>query len=277
MPEPGPISNPTAAATGRPAPAGRDLGAALASPEYLAKRLAPGLREGDYLILSDVNALVLKLAPEFQGDVFDYGCGGAPYEPLFARCRSYVKADVVPGPRVDRLLGSDGLTQEADASYDWVFSTQVLEHVPDPAAYLAECRRLLRPGGQLLLSTHGLFPEHGCPYDFQRWTADGLVRAARVAGFEVLAGGKLTAGVRGAVQLLHHCVWGLRPPPGSGLWGALLGFGRKLHGWIGVPLGNLLADRFRCQALVPPNDPSTVYVGVYVHARRPASKSATGS
>lgn len=266
----------TSSTPATPCPAGAartDLGDTLAAPEYLAKRLAPGRREGDYLILSDVNALVLRHATEFGGDVFDYGCGGAPYAALFARCRSYIKADVVPGPRVDRLLGADGLTTEADASYDWVFSTQVLEHVPRPAAYLAECHRLLRPGGRLLLSTHGLFPEHGCPYDFHRWTADGLVRAAREAGFEVVEAGKLTAGVRGAVQMLHHCIWALRPPAESGFWNPLLGIARKLHGAVGVPLLNWLADRFPSQSEVPPGDPSAVYVGVYISARRPASRN----
>ncbi len=245
------------------------LGEALALPEYRAGRLQPRRTEGDYLILSDVNALVLRHGADFSGDVFDYGCGGAPYEASFARCRSYIKADVVPGPRVDRLLDRDGLTQEVDASYDWVFSTQVLEHVPDPAAYLRESHRLLRPGGRLLLSTHGLFPEHGCPFDFQRWTADGLVLAARTAGFEILSAGKLTAGVRGAVQMMHHCVWGLRPPPERKLWGALLSVVRKAYGALGVPVLNLIADQFRGQGCVPPGDPSTVYVGVYVLARRP--------
>ncbi len=255
----------------------KDLGAALAAPEYRASRRAVGRREGDYLILSDVNAVVLRHASEFSGDVFDYGCGGAPYAELFAGCRSYVRADIVPGPRVDRLLGADGLTRERDAGYDWVFSTQVLEHVPDPAAYLRECHRLLRPGGNLLLTTHGLFPEHGCPFDFQRWTADGLVRAARTAGFDIVSAGKLTAGVRGSIQLLHHCVWGLRPGPAQRVWGVILGGVRKLHGWVGVPLLNLLADRFPSQALTPPDDPSTIYVGVFVRARKLAVGEGRGT
>lgn len=39
-----------------------------------------------------------------------------------------------------------------DASVDTVVLSEVLEHVVDPARALDECRRVLRPGGQLLLS-----------------------------------------------------------------------------------------------------------------------------
>jgi len=39
-----------------------------------------------------------------------------------------------------------------DAWFDVVAAWDVIEHVPDPAAFLAECRRVLRPGGGLLLS-----------------------------------------------------------------------------------------------------------------------------
>ncbi len=41
----------------------------------------------------------------------------------------------------------------ADASFDVVSAFDVLEHVPDPAAVVAECARLLRPGGLLLAAT----------------------------------------------------------------------------------------------------------------------------
>lgn len=244
------------------------LGDALARPDYLRIRQRPGRRDGDYLSLSDLNAWIEGHARDFGGDVFDYGCGGAPYAALFARCRSYVRADVVEGPAVERLLPADGRSGEPDAAYDWVFSTQVLEHVPDPALYLAECHRILRPGGQLLLTTHGFYPEHGCPYDFHRWTSEGLSRAVRGAGFEACDVRKLTTGVRGSVQMLHHAIWNLRG--GAGLGALALGAVRKVHGWVGVPLLNFVADLFPSQSSTPSEGPSALYIGVCVRARKPA-------
>lgn len=41
----------------------------------------------------------------------------------------------------------------SDASVDVVVNFQVIEHLWDQAAFIAECRRVLRPGGQLLIST----------------------------------------------------------------------------------------------------------------------------
>jgi hypothetical protein len=244
-----------------------ELGRELASTHYRSRRSSPPLAEGDYLILSDVRRLIQRHAPEFHGDVFDYGCGGAPYSEFFAGCRAYVKADVTPGEHVERLLRPDGLTGESDASYDWVFSTQVLEHVPAPRAYLIECLRILRPGGVLLLTTHGFYPEHGCPHDFHRWTLDGLRREVSDAGFEILSEGRLTAGVRAAVQLGHHCVWNLRPPQQHRVWGGVLGAVRKVYGWLAVPVLNWLADRFPEQSIAN-TCPGSLYVGIYIKARK---------
>ena len=67
-----------------------------------------------------------------------------------------------------------------------MLSTQVLEHVRDPQVYLAECMRVLRPGGRLLLSTHGIMVYHPDPVDYWRWTGEGLKRAVEQAGFKVV-------------------------------------------------------------------------------------------
>lgn len=63
----------------------------------------------------------------------------------------------------------------ADDSVDYVLSDQVLEHVEgDPYQAVAECHRVLRPGGVSVLTTCFINPIHGCPRDFWRFTADAL-------------------------------------------------------------------------------------------------------
>jgi ubiquinone/menaquinone biosynthesis C-methylase UbiE len=49
-----------------------------------------------------------------------------------------------------RLADAKGLEFE-DASFDAVFSNTILHHIPDPEPFLAEARRVLRPGGALLI------------------------------------------------------------------------------------------------------------------------------
>ena len=55
---------------------------------------------------------------------------------------------------------------------------------------------MLKPGGRLICTTHGMYEEHGCPYDYQRWTLNGLKRDLQRAGFAIEKGVKITAGPR---------------------------------------------------------------------------------
>jgi SAM-dependent methyltransferase len=55
---------------------------------------------------------------------------------------------------------------EADASYDAVLCTEVLEHVPDPVRALAELCRLVKPGGELILTAPFASLTHFAPYHF---------------------------------------------------------------------------------------------------------------
>jgi SAM-dependent methyltransferase len=117
--------------------------------------------------------------------VLDYGSAEAPYRRLFPDDADYLAADLPGNPVATVEIAPDGSVPVEDESVDVVLSTQVLEHVTSPALYLAECRRVLRPGGRLLLSTHGLMVYHPDPDDYWRWTCAGLERAVGDAGFEV--------------------------------------------------------------------------------------------
>lgn len=118
--------------------------------------------------------------------VIELGCGNRPYQVLVeATGARYVGADMPGNAHADIVLGEDGSIPVADASFDIVLSTQVLEHVPDPDAYLAEARRILKPGGKLILSTHGVWVYHPSPLDYWRWTSAGLRKVIEDAGYRV--------------------------------------------------------------------------------------------
>lgn len=98
----------------------------------------------------------------------------------------YVGVDMREGPGVDIVGTADALPFD-DASFDVVVSTEMLEHDPAPWLSLAEMRRVLRPGGHLLLTTRGNgFGEHREPADYWRFMPDAMVRLLELAGCEPL-------------------------------------------------------------------------------------------
>jgi SAM-dependent methyltransferase len=108
--------------------------------------------------------------------VLDVGCGPKPYFPFFAeRASDYVGIDVVAHEAAD-LVGAVEALPVADASFDVVLCTQVLEHADDPAQAVRELARVTAPGGRVLASTHGVQVYHPSPQDYWRWTQAGLRR-----------------------------------------------------------------------------------------------------
>lgn len=152
-------------------------------------RLTPRIWRHDWHALTELRKGIVATmrahdVPREDDVVVDFGCGKCPYRPLFAgRCVKYVGCDLDGDVEV-RFRPGDPLPL-ANGSVGGVVSFQVLEHVWDLDWYLGECLRLLRPGGWLLLSTHGSWLYHPHPTDYRRWTRDGLCEELRVRGFVV--------------------------------------------------------------------------------------------
>jgi SAM-dependent methyltransferase len=67
-------------------------------------------------------------------------------------------------------------------AFDAVKATEVLEHVPDVRRALVECRRVLRPGGHLVITVPFLERVHGDPDDYARFTRSMWERLLAEAG-----------------------------------------------------------------------------------------------
>jgi SAM-dependent methyltransferase len=233
-----------------------------ANANYVRERLDPKCGDGLYLCLSDLRLAMEREATAEVLRILDFGAGPSPYRSLFPNC-DYRRADLA-GNGLDYIIDADGRINEQPESFDMILSTQVFEHVYGPAAYLRECYRLLKSGGKLVLSTHGSYEDHGCPYDFQRWTADGIKRDLAEAGFFVESVDKLTCGIRAVAFLAGQCASAFDVHPVVRKWWLRLlkrvGLAR-MHSFLDRHTANLRmcsASELNC----------VVYIGLIARARR---------
>ena len=149
--------------------------------------------------------IVDHFRPYLGGDMVEFGAGtGNLSERLrpFARTLDLVEPSVnLIDPLRRRFAEADNVTVRhetleadivgrADASRDAVAMVNVLEHIADDAGTVAECHRILRPGGHLLIfvpALRQLFSDMDrLVGHLRRYHRPELRRVAEDAGFEVV-------------------------------------------------------------------------------------------
>lgn len=117
-----------------------------------------------------------------SASVVNVGAGRTDYGP------NVLNLDVFPAPSVHALATSELLPLRS-GTFDGVILEAVLEHVRDADATLEEIRRILAPGGQVLIDVPFLQPYHPSPGDYRRFTEQGLRTRLEQMGFVVVDSG----------------------------------------------------------------------------------------
>ena len=166
--------------------------------------------------IAEAVAAVAAVLPK-GADVLDAGAGEAPYRPLFSHC-AYRTQDwpgsVHKGGRSADVVADLHDLPIPDASFDFVLCTEVLEHVADPDRCAAELRRILRPGGGVLVTVPFVGELHEEPYDFRRFTSLGIEAMLREAGFTEVSAAPLTGYYGTLAHVLRHASMSTRPLAG---------------------------------------------------------------
>lgn len=159
-----------------------------------------------YIIRRGLLKGISKVAQEVRGDVLDFGCGSKPYVSLFKGATSYVGVDIQTSghnhkeSKVDIFYDGKALPF-ADGHFDAVVCFEVFEHIFNIEEVLSEIRRVLKDGGQLVVSVPFAWEEHEVPYDFARYTSYGIAHVFQKSGFEIVELKKTTTYVLAMSQL----------------------------------------------------------------------------
>lgn len=150
-----------------------------------------------------------------RGRLLDLGCGAKPYQAIFAPfVASHYgvdfkgTADLHYGDATKADLFVDGAETGLPAeSFDTLLCTQVLEHVFETDAFVAECHRLLAKGGKGIFTVPFLWQCHAEPNDFYRFTRYSLQKIFERRGFRVVelrpVGGAYAALIQTRIVSLH--------------------------------------------------------------------------
>jgi SAM-dependent methyltransferase len=126
----------------------------------------------------------------FRGKLLDIGCGTKPYRKMMSGIvDQHVGVDHRACRHDQSKVDLFGTAYEVPAEagvFDSALCTSVLEHLEEPERAIAECHRLLKPGGIAIYSMPFIWHLHEEPRDFYRYTKYGLAHLFEKAGFEVV-------------------------------------------------------------------------------------------
>ena len=97
-----------------------------------------------------------------------YAFGSPPADAML------VCVDIYPGEGVDLVADVHDLSMVQDESVDCVVAVDLLQHIHRPHKAVSELFRILKPEGVLYITSPFIYPFHSDPYDFNRFSCDGL-------------------------------------------------------------------------------------------------------
>lgn len=216
--------------------------------------------------------LRLGVPGDTLGRVLDVGCGtGGLMDRLAKRAESVVGVDISPEAlrycavrRHENLLLSDATHIALPSEhFDVITAIGVIEHLDDDRAFLVEMKRLLKPGGVLVMLTSS-FPFLWSMHDTanhhkRRYYLRSLEREIQANGFEAIRFSHLNFflfPLLAPMLLLHRLVYGLQAkkaarilpvPPRiiNALLTQVLLFESALIRWFRLPWGISMIGIFR--------------------------------
>lgn len=153
--------------------------------------------------LSTTKDVILYALPHIKGRVLDLGAGMAKYKEIIKNNASdYVTCDAKKNENINVVCDINYLAFQPE-SFDVVVSTQVLEHVDDPFAVAREIEKVLKIGGNAVITAPFMFPFHADPKDNFRFSREGLEEVFRSSGFKIIDSGTYGGFLMVISEMIH--------------------------------------------------------------------------
>lgn len=175
----------------------RRQGDALEAEHGLLGEVKPGARVVEIMPWGGTTTTVLldRLGPDVRLSVAELSPNNLSF--IEERLRregnnlAHVTFDLMP----------NGKLAYADGSIDLVVLPQVLEHMPDPAAFLDEAARVLAPGGTIIASTRNISSAYGALW----LETESKAQIPNQGPFTPLAARDVAAWIAARFEILEEC------------------------------------------------------------------------
>lgn len=175
----------------------------------------------DYFELGTTNLSLYRALSDvarehLRGRLLDAGAGRMAYREMLQGCCDQYESLDASGEceGIDHVadLQDTGLPAE---TYDSIFCTQVLQHLPEPGKAVGEIARLLKPGGRAVISVPHMVWLHNEPHDYMRFTHHGMRFLLEKAGLCVVeerkVGGLICFLAYAPSTFMLALLWPVRP------------------------------------------------------------------
>lgn len=144
---------------------------------------------------SNIGEYLDTTSPIVVADLGSLDVNGS-YRDLFSSDAQYVGIDLSAGKNVDIVMSGEYSVPVPDDHFDALISGQCFEHVRNPFRLMGEVKRIVKPGGLLLVTAPFMFSEHRYPIDCWRFLCDGWRAVFDECGLELVKTEYVAAGKR---------------------------------------------------------------------------------
>lgn len=162
-----------------------------------------------YYVRREIFAFLESNTNFLSGNLLDFGGGSKPYQDLFKNSQNYFSIEVFSNKenlKSDIYYNGSELPF-ADNTFDSILCTEVFEHVEKLDDVIDELYRVLKPGGRMIVTTPFMCMEHEMPYDFRRFSFNGLSKLMKKNNFKILASQKLLNNFHVFFQTLNFYIY----------------------------------------------------------------------